>query len=108
YPPQAPNQQYAPPPYAGQPVPQQPASSNYQPPGNPPPISSGLPSPPADAMSGLSGGISPITPGFPGFQPPTNLPPEINATPTPLDVFVEETRTGQFMFGVTVNSNAGL
>ena len=43
-------------------------------------------------MSGISGGISPITPGFPGFQPPTNLPPEINATPTPLDVFVEETR----------------
>ena len=33
---------------------------------------------------------------------------EIPATPTPLDVFVEETRTGQFMFGVTVNSNAGL
>jgi outer membrane protein insertion porin family len=65
-----------------------------------------LPPPPADAMSGISGGISPVMPGFPGIQP--IVPPEISATPTPLDVFVEETRTGQFMFGVTVNSNAGL
>jgi outer membrane protein insertion porin family len=108
YPPQVPNQPYTPTPYGGQPVPQQPSVNNYQPPGNPPPISSGLPAPPGDSMSGISGGISPVTPGYPGFQPPTNLPPEINATPTPLDVFVEETRTGQFMFGVTVNSNAGL
>jgi outer membrane protein insertion porin family len=111
YQPQAQNQPYTPPPYAGQPVaPQQPSINNYQPPSNPPSpsISGNLPAPPADAMSGLSGGISPITPGYPGFQPPTNLPPEINATPTPLDVYVEETRTGQFMFGVTVNSNAGL
>ena len=68
----------------------------------------GLPAPPVDAMAGISGGISPVTPGYPGFQPQPSLPPEIPATPTPLDVFVEETRTGQFMFGVTVNSNAGL
>src|SRR5438093_659682 len=44
----------------------------------------------------------------PAYQPQPGLPPEIPTTPTPLDVFVEETRTGQFMFGVTVNSNAGL
>jgi outer membrane protein insertion porin family len=74
-------------------------------PGNAPP---GLPPPPIEAMQGVSGGISPIVPGYPSFQPPSNLPPEIPATPTPLDVFVEETRTGQLMFGVTVNSNAGL
>lgn len=64
----------------------------------------GLPAPPADAMNG----ISPITPTYPNFQPPSVVLPEATATPTPLDVFVEETRTGQFMFGVTVNSNAGL
>jgi outer membrane protein insertion porin family len=81
----------------------------YQPPaGQFPAPQSGLPAPPADMMPGVSGGISPITPSYPGFQPPSNVAPEIPATPTPLDVFVEETRTGQFMFGVTVNSNAGL
>jgi outer membrane protein insertion porin family len=59
-------------------------------------------------MPGIGGGIAPITPGFPGFSSPSDTPTEIPATPTPLDVFVEETRTGQLMFGVTVNSNAGL
>jgi outer membrane protein insertion porin family len=91
------------------------------PPGNPPPVpaysyqpllnpqpGSSLPPPPGDAMSGISGGISPVTPGIPGMQPEPSPVLEIPATPTPLDVFVEETRTGQFMFGVTVNSNAGL
>jgi outer membrane protein insertion porin family len=92
-------QPYTQPAYAGQPVTPQTA---FQPPTGQP-----LPSP-TDTMSGISGGISPITPSYPQFQPPTNLPPEINATPTPLDVYVEETRTGQLMFGVTVNSNAGL
>jgi outer membrane protein insertion porin family len=48
-----------------------------------------------------------IPQGYPGFQPP-GLPPEVTATPTPLDIFVEETRTGQFMFGVAVNSDAGV
>jgi outer membrane protein insertion porin family len=125
-PPQA-AQPYVPPPY-GAPGPAAP----YSPTGAPPPPSytatgtgtplvqstpnyayqpqvgpgSGLPAPPVDAMPG-SGGISPVTPGFPGVPQP-GAPPEIPATPTPLDVFVEETRTGQFMFGVTVNSNAGL
>jgi outer membrane protein insertion porin family len=80
---------------------------SYQPPLTYQPGSS-LPPPPADAMSGISGGISPVTPGVPGLAPQPSPVLEIPATPTPLDVFVEETRTGQFMFGVTVNSNAGL
>jgi outer membrane protein insertion porin family len=101
----------APPPaaYGGAPAGQPQPGSAFQPPaGQFPGPQSGLPAPPADAMPGIPGGISPITPGYPGFQPPSNIAPEIPATPTPLDVFVEETRTGQFMFGVTVNSNAGL
>jgi outer membrane protein insertion porin family len=53
------------------------------------------------------GSVSPVVPSYPQFQPPSNIQPD-PLTPTPLDVFVEETRTGQFMFGVTVNSNAGL
>lgn len=71
----------------------------YQPGVSPP-----LPPPPADAFPG-AGGM--ITPSYPGFQPPSNFP-EVNATPTPLDVFVSETRTGKFMFGVAVNSDAGV
>jgi outer membrane protein insertion porin family len=51
--------------------------------------------------------MPPITPAYPGFMPPSNFP-DVNATPTPLDVFVEETRTGKFMFGVAVNSDAGV
>jgi outer membrane protein insertion porin family len=89
------------------PPPQQPNYA-YQPAiGGAPP--SGLPGPPLESMPGVSGAVSPIVPGYPGFQPPSNIVvPETPMTPTPLDVFVEETRTGQFMFGVTVNSNAGL
>jgi outer membrane protein insertion porin family len=68
----------------------------------PPAPATGLPPPPI----GATPGVSPVMPGYPDFQPPSNL--EIPATPTPLDVLVEETRTGQLMFGVTVNSNAGL
>jgi outer membrane protein insertion porin family len=64
----------------------------------------GLPPPPI----GPTPGFTPVIPGYPDFQPPSNLVPEFPATPTPLDVLVEETRTGQLMFGVTVNSNAGL
>lgn len=79
----------------------------YQPQVGPGPAS-GLPSPPSDAMNGIDGSISPVVPGFPGMQPQPAIPQQPLATPTPLDVFVEETRTGQFMFGVTVNSNAGL
>jgi outer membrane protein insertion porin family len=96
-------------PYGGVPATQPPTSYVFQPPTGPLPAPpSGLPAPPVEMMPGAPGGISPITPTYPGFQPPSVLPPEIPATPTPLDVLVEETRTGQFMFGVTVNSNAGL
>jgi outer membrane protein insertion porin family len=58
-------------------------------------------------------GLPPITfaPTQPTFLPPSNITPtpeEIAATPAPIDVFVEETRTGRFMFGVAVNSDAGV
>ena len=72
-------------PYGAAPFVQPTPNYAYQPSTLPAPY---LPAPPAEAL--------------PSFVP------EIPATPTPLDVFVEETRTGQFMFGVTVNSNAGL
>ena len=68
----------------------------------------GLPAPPADAMNGIGAGITPVTPGFGAPDVTVPFSPEALATPAPVDVFVEETRTGQFMFGVTVNSNAGL
>ena len=77
----------------------QPPAGNFPGPGLPPPPSEGLPPLP---------GASPFTPAYPGLQLPSNVPPEAVATPTPLDVFVEETRTGQFMFGVAVNSNNGV
>ena len=120
----APPQQYAPPPYAPTPAPAQygaqpqqygvqpyvQSSPNYayQPQVGPGGSINGLPSPPPEAMNGIDGSISPVIPGFTGMQPQPVIPQQPLATPTPLDVFVEETRTGQFMFGVTVNSNAGL
>lgn len=77
-----------------------PANYAYQPPaGGAPP----LPPPPAEAFPGSG----PFTPAYPGFQPPSNFP-DVSATPTPLDVIVSETRTGKFMFGVAVNSDAGV
>jgi len=93
----APAGNYTPQPYQ----PLQPGQPNvaYQPGVSPP-----LPPPPADAFPG-AGGM--ITPAYPGFQPPSNFP-DVNATPTPLDVFVSETRTGKFMFGVAMNSDAGV
>jgi outer membrane protein insertion porin family len=48
-------------------------------------------------------------PGFPDVAPPVlqdRPPPPPNVTP--LDIYLAETRTGRFMFGVTVNSDAGL
>ena len=48
---------------------------------------------------------------MPWWSPPSNVPlaaDQIEATPAPVDIFVEETRTGRFMFGVAVNSDAGL
>ncbi len=80
-----------------------PATTTYQPPGVDPSVGPPLPAPPAESMLG---GVLPITPAYPGFMPPSNIVPE--GTPTPLDVFVEETRTGRFMFGVAVNSDAGV
>lgn len=49
-------------------------------------------------------------PGFPDLNPAPILgdrpPPPANVTP--LDVYVQETRTGRFMFGMGVNSDAGV
>ncbi|MCI0359775.1 MAG: BamA/TamA family outer membrane protein [Planctomycetaceae bacterium] len=78
-----------------------PATTTFQPP---------LPAPPGEAMP--PGDAPLITPQTqPWWQPPSNiqpLPEELAGTPTPLDIFVEETRTGRFMFGVAVNSDAGV
>ena len=78
-----------------------PPTTTFQPP---------LPAPPAEAMPQ---DLPPLgnVPTQPWWQPPSNIPPtpeELAGTPTPLDIFVEETRTGRFMFGVAVNSDAGL
>jgi outer membrane protein insertion porin family len=94
---------------SGQPVVAQPGAVAqptyaYQPPvvSQPP-----LPPPPVGAQPAVPGSAMPFTPAYPGYQPPSNFP-EAMATPTPLDVFVSETRTGQFMFGIAVNSDAGV
>ena len=68
----------------------------------------GQPLPPGAAPSGMPM----INPNGSPFNPPTvfDTAPPYLAEPntTPLDVFVEETRTGRFMFGVAVNSDAGV
>ncbi len=82
------------------------------------PGTSGFGPPP---MGGAPGGFAPgAGPSGPMFNPqstPSNLPSVMPSAPeylqpppnsTPLDVFVEETRTGRFMFGVAVNSDAGV
>ena len=79
-------------------------------------LSGGAVPPPAGAVAP---GVLPTPQGydnpgelFPGSQPqpqpfgnPADLEPTIEV---PLDVYVEETQTGRLMFGVGVNSNAGL
>ncbi len=52
-------------------------------------------------------------PSFPGVVPPGNadplLQPQVPLPPTvDFDVYVEETRTGRFMFGMGVNSDLGV
>lgn len=46
------------------------------------------------------------TPGGPSAY--TGLEPPLPGTPTDIEVILRETQTGRFMFGVGVNSNAGL
>lgn len=67
--------------------------------------------PPPVPGQGPSGPM--INPNGSPFNPPSVLPtaPDYLQPPpntTPLDVYVEETRTGRFMFGVAVNSDAGV
>ncbi|MGV3608862.1 MAG: BamA/TamA family outer membrane protein [Planctomycetaceae bacterium] len=61
------------------------------------------PAPPSDAYGGLPGDPLIPTPSLEEMTPQQAL-----GNPADLDVFVEETRTGRLMFGVTVNSNNGL
>ncbi len=99
-----------------------------QPPGNFPPGPAG--NLPAPIVNGTGAPLGPAPQyGAPGFQPYTaNSPPnepgalapeglypnaaptfdQIPAQPTPVDVILEETRTGRFMFGVGVNSDLGV
>jgi outer membrane protein insertion porin family len=65
--------------------------------------------PPPPTTAGPSGNV--FAPPYPGWNPPSIVPgadPSALGTPAPLDVFVEETRTGRLMFGVAVNSDAGV
>ena len=62
------------------------------------------PGPPADAFN-FDPGAVPVE-----QMPPTSplAPDQMFSTPSDLDVFVQEARTGRFSFGVAVNSNNGL
>jgi len=87
----------APQPYAQPQVNYQPPPGGYQGPPLPPP-------PPGDQTGGV---FNP--PPYPGWNPPSVVPGEQPlGTPAPLDILVEETRTGRLMFGVAVNSDAGV
>ena len=64
------------------------------------------PGPPAEAYP-----FGAVDQGAPTFEVPPTVPlspDQIFSTPSDLDVFVEEARTGRFSFGVAVNSNNGL
>ena len=71
------------------------------------------PSPPGAPAMPLSGNV--FGPAFPEFQPPSNIlpppPPHGDVLPpgryVDIEAMVEEARTGRFMFGVGVNSEAG-
>jgi outer membrane protein insertion porin family len=88
-----------------------PPTTTFQPATNPALSGPPLPAPPANAMPDGGVPLIPFAPTMPTFLPPSNITPtpeEIAATPAPIDIFVEETRTGRFMFGVAVNSDAGV
>ncbi|MCL6502239.1 MAG: BamA/TamA family outer membrane protein [Pirellulales bacterium] len=108
----------------GQPLlpPQRPGSgagarAAYAPPSSPAaPAAAPAPGPQAPAGGGLSG--TPALPPPQGYQDPEELFPENGypflqpegepTQPIDLEAIVEETQTGRIMFGVGVNSNAGL
>jgi outer membrane protein insertion porin family len=88
-----------------------PSTTVFQPGVNPAFGGPPLPAPPVEAMPPGGVPLIPFAPTMPPFLPPSNIPPtaeELAATPAPVDIFVEETRTGRFMFGVAVNSDAGV
>ncbi len=78
-----------------------------------PPPTSGVPPSPPQPVQTLQGAPA-FGPTFPPFVPPSNLPgatvDELGPLPPSVDfdVFVEETRTGRFMFGAGVNSDLGV
>lgn len=86
----------------------------YQPPSSPPtgtggeflPPSGGLASTPASTVDSGQWLTSPyLNSTTPAYEP---LSPQLPGTPVPLDVMVEEARTGRFMFGAGINSDAGV
>jgi outer membrane protein insertion porin family len=101
----------------------QPAVPGTIPPGAVPP---GTTAPPGTALGMQPQPPTPPIPGPPIPGPPTTnntwlqspylneapggytAPPEELGTPVPFDVYVEEARTGRFMFGAGVNSDAGV
>jgi outer membrane protein insertion porin family len=87
-----------------QPAPNQPLPNQPLP--GPPPSNQPLPGPPPSNQP------APLTsPGLPGNVLPPLGQPYIDIDPTmstPIDVYVEETQTGRFMFGAGINSDAGV
>lgn len=93
------------------PVPDQP------PPGYIPPVPGSLPVGPTNPASGspaagatVSDTDQWLSSPFLGTEPQGYLPraEQLPGTPVPLDIMVEEARTGRFMFGAGVNSDAGV
>lgn len=107
----SPNPYLQPPTTTFQPGVAQPGVGPYVPPSQPlpPPPGfgpSGIPQPPIAPPSSINGGFPPFAPPSVFQGAPEYIQPELPTAP--LDIFVEETRTGRFMFGVTVNSDAGV
>lgn len=82
-----------------------------------PPPAAAAPAAPAAGGSGAAAPgetIQPLLPGTGDWGQPFGAPPAqpyVDLDPalsTPVDVFVEETQTGRFMFGAGVNSDAGV
>lgn len=100
---------------------QDPGSSNYLRRGMAPMVAQGSPVPaPSNTAPAVTDTLPPLTgmpegmPALPGFsggasdplvEPYYDEPPVMS---TPVDVYVDETHTGRFMFGAGINSDAGV
>lgn len=100
---------------------QDPGSSSYLRHGMSPMLAQGNSAPaPSNAAPAMTDSLPPLTgppegtqvfPGLPGFMSEPMAEPYIGIEPTmstPVDVYVEETHTGRFMFGAGINSDAGV